>query len=390
MLSRRQLLRVFRILLGTSLISLFAGSVELIADDADTLLKAIELVRKKPPVELPKLTQDGETFVIAIGIEHYSRVPKLTYCADDAESLVAAFRQVQKLGKANTLLLTDAEDQPLTRKDMQTRIDERLASLEKEDTLVFHFSGHGFRTDSGQMFLCPSDFDPANAGSSGLAVEILRSSLAKCRAETKLVFLDACFSGGFSQPLDGNDLANAFKTLKGTATITSSSDGQPSAESATFKQGIFTYWLVRGLRGQANSVIDRHIDIAELYRFVKDNVPLTALKEAKLKQQPTWAFEHLTGIPRVIELKRPDRPSDLVPLKAMPLPPDPETLETVLDTISQFPQANPRNNIGLTKWILKHARPNSDLAKRAQQHLDQVDALLISGEISLSDGADDE
>ena len=387
---RRQHPRVSQLVLAMGLMSLLAASAELIADDGDKLLRAIELVRKRPPEGLPKLVQDGETHVVAIGVEHYVHIPKLSYCGDDAEAVVAAFRQVQKLGKANTLLITDSEERPLRLPDLLAKLKVRLMALERDDTLVFHFSGHGFPTDDGKMFLCLSDFDVAHPDQTGFSVESLRTLLADCPAETKLVFLDACFSGGFNQRLDGNRLANALKSLKGTATITSSSNGQPSGESAQLKQGIFTYWLVRGLRGQANSIVDRQIDIAELFRFIKDNVPATAKQEVQIDQQPTWAFEHLAGIPRVIELKRPDRPSDLVPLKGFPLPPEQVTMERVLNTISHFPEANPRNGIGLTKWILKNAPANSELAKSAQKHLDHIDQLLLDGKISLNDGSDDE
>ena len=390
MFSERSFPRVRGLFLGMGLMSLFAAPTRLVADDADKLLKAIELVRKRPVVELPTSTPNAQTHVIAIGVEHYLHAPRLSYSGDDAEAWVAAFRQVQKLDEANTLLITDSAAQPLRAKNLVAQLEERLMSLQRDDTLVFHFSGHGFPAADGTMYLCPSDFDAKKPETTGLAVESLRSLLAKCRAETKLVFLDACFSGGFNQRLDGNELANAFKTLKGTATVTSSSNGQPSAESEKLKQGIFTYWLVRSLRGQANTVVDRHIDIAELFRFIKDNVPETALQELKLEQQPTWAFEHLAGIPRVIELKRPDRPSDLIPLKAMPLPPEPDVLQTVLDTISRFPQANPRNGIGLTKWILKHAPPDSAIAQAAQRHLNLVDQMILNGTISLNDGDDNE
>ena len=136
-------------------------------------------------------------------------------------------------------------------------------------------------------------------------------------------------------------------------------------------------------------MVDRQIDLAELFRFVRDHVPATATAELKLDQQPTWAFADLAGIPRVIALKRPDRPSDLVPLKAMPLSPQPAVLANVLDTIARFPEANPRNNIGLTKWVIQNAPPNSALLKSAQAHLDRVDQMILEGKIQLAEEDDE-
>lgn len=379
-----------KLVLASCLGCLFWGQVSVRADQGDELLKVIEASRRKPNSDRPNVAHNGETHVIAIGVENYTQVPKLNFCIDDAQILVTAFQVVGKIDPANSLFLTDTKERPLQASSIQKQVDERLAKLNAEDNLVFMFSGHGFHDESGEMYLCPSDFNPEFAAKTGVSVVNLRDSLAQCRASTKFVFLDACYSGGFNSRLDGNQLANAFRTLKGTATITSSSNGQPSAESPSLKQGVFTYWLVKGLRGQANAVVDNHIDVAELYRFVKDQVPRTARAEGGLIQHPTWAFEHLAGIPNVIELKRPDRPSDLVKLLAMPLPPEPDTLETVLSTISQFPHASPRRGIGLTKWILKNAPAKSELAKNAQQHLDTLDSLLLQGKITLEDETEED
>jgi hypothetical protein len=80
----------------------------------------------------------------------------------------------------------------------------------------------------------------------------------------------------------------------------------------------------------------------------------------------------------------------LVPIKQLPFGTDPGTLSTLLDTMEHFPQANPRNAIGMTKWVLSKAPPGSALAKRAQAHLDKIDALLLDGTLRLPPPENDE
>lgn len=334
----------------------------------------------------------GELWLLAIGVEQYTSVSPLRFTGDDARSLGKAYREVGQVPDDHIAMVSDEDGQPADRQSLLKAIQDGLARPQDGDTLVFHFSGHGFLADGGTMYLAGSDFDPQSPATTGLAVETLRNELAGCRAKTRFVFLDACHSGAFGagNRLDGQALANAFRALPGTVTITSSSAQQPSLESAALRQGVFTYWLVRGLRGEANSTVDRQIDAAELFRFVKDKVLETARTEQGLVQQPTWSCEQLADIPAAIPLLRPDRPSVLVPIKRFPLPPAPDTLATLLDTIAHFPQANPRNGIGLAKWVLANSPRGSDLARQAQAHIDRIDEMLLRGEISLDDGRDEE
>lgn len=326
------------------------------------------------------------TLVVAIGIEDYVIVPQLEYTIDDATAFATAFREVGEVPSEDIMLLVDGDSNPVDSEQIHELVPERLQSAIKDDTVVFYFSGHGFVAPDGEMYLAPADFNVKQAAATGLAVSTVREWLASCPAKRKLVFLDACYSGGFaaSERIDGQKLANALKAVKGTAVVTSSSGQQPSIESRRLKAGVFTHWLVRGLRGEANSKVDRHIDLAELFRFIETRVRLTAKEESGAEQTPTWAFDQIAEIPKVIDLKNPDKPSQLVAIAAFPLQPEPFVMETVLDSVSQFPQANPRRNIGIGKWVLKHAKPGSTLAKKAQTHIDEIDRLILDGKITLN------
>ena len=58
----------------------------------------------------------------------------------------------------------------------------------------------------------------------------------------------------------------------GTALIMSSKSNETSLESKGLRQGVFSHYLIRGLKGEADRNKDRYVDISELFRFVSQNV----------------------------------------------------------------------------------------------------------------------
>jgi hypothetical protein len=149
---------------------------------------------------------------------------------------------------------------------------------------------------------------------------------------------------------------------------------------------VFTHWLVLGLRGAANSKIDGAVDATEIFDFVSKGVRQTTSSQ----QSPAIAFDQTTEIPKIIELSKPDRPSDTVGIVPFPLPPSRETMSIVLDTIGRFPEANPRRTIGVCNWVLKHSETDSESSRQARKLIAEVDSLILSGKAVLGANESDE
>jgi len=58
----------------------------------------------------------------------------------------------------------------------------------------------------------------------------------------------------------------------GTALIMSSQNQEVSLEYSGLRQGIFSHYLIQGLKGAANAQADRIITVAELYNYISANV----------------------------------------------------------------------------------------------------------------------
>jgi uncharacterized caspase-like protein len=105
----------------------------------------------------------------------------------------------------------------------------------------------------------------------------LAKKLSEIRAKTVVLIVDACFSAGMvDQPAEIRGLETYLGSGKDYVIISSSQADQASIESNKLRHGLFSYYLIRGLGGEADSNRDGWVDIEELWPFIKTQVSFTA------------------------------------------------------------------------------------------------------------------
>ena len=67
-------------------------------------------------------------------------------------------------------------------------------------------------------------------------------------------------------------IKKSFDKDESIVVITASRKSETSREDNNVKQGIFSYYLIKGLKGAADLNKDREIYADELYSFLKDKV----------------------------------------------------------------------------------------------------------------------
>jgi uncharacterized caspase-like protein len=76
--------------------------------------------------------------------------------------------------------------------------------------------------------------------------------------------------------LGTNAIAGFYNTLAqaqaGTALIMSSKSEETSLEASGLRQGVFSHFLIRGLKGEGDVNNDKIVTIQELFEFVYQNV----------------------------------------------------------------------------------------------------------------------
>ncbi|MCL2726942.1 MAG: caspase family protein [Bacteroidales bacterium] len=193
----------------------------------------------------------GKIFAVFVGVSEYDQpVGNLTYCHRDAIAMY-------ELMKGHTtpecmVLLTDEQ----ARHDSVVHHTRRLfREAQRDDIVLFFFSGHG-----NDNLFCLYDRN--------LRFSTLQQIFKECKANRKLIFADACHSGTLRQ--EGS--SNHSMTESNVLLFLSSRSDQQSQEDSWLRNGVFTFFLLAGLRGGADTNKDGYITAIELFSFVNPRV----------------------------------------------------------------------------------------------------------------------
>ncbi len=211
-----------------------------------------------------------KVWALIIGISGYNHMPVLRYPDDDAYRIFA-FLQSPAGGAIPEEQISILIDEAATKSNIKKAMKEVFWKAGPNDLVLMYFSGHGLKG----AFL-PIDFD---GSANKLYHEEIVQILDKSPAKYKLCIADACHSGSLLAYKGGTEpsvfgkyyesLANA---KAGTALIMSSKSDETSLESSGLRQGVFTHFLIRGMKGEADQNKDNIVTVQELYNFVYTRV----------------------------------------------------------------------------------------------------------------------
>jgi len=212
-------------------------------------------------VQLPKV------WALVVGVAAYNYMPPLSYTDDDAYRYYG-FLQSPGGGAVTDERIQILIDEAATRDRIIEAMNDLAVRAGPEDMLIMYFSGHGTKG----AFL-PFDFD--NFGNKLFHDEIT-AALKSAKARYKVCIVDACHSGSFPGMGSGFLYENYYEKLSsnqgGMALILSSKSEELSVEAKGLRQGVFSHFLIRGLKGEADSNLDGRINLEELFSFVDSNV----------------------------------------------------------------------------------------------------------------------
>ena len=185
---------------------------------------------------------------------------------------------------------------------IEARIEDLFADSRPDDLLLLHYSGHGLKSESGELFLAACNTRPTRLRASAVSADFVLHCMRDSRSRSIVLFLDCCYAGAFSQGATARaagdiNVLDSFTREKsggrGRAVITASSameyafeDGR-LADDQHGRPSVFTTALVEGLSsGDADQDEDGWISLAELYNYVYDKV-----RERNPHQTPGCRFD---------------------------------------------------------------------------------------------------
>ncbi len=258
-----------------------------------------ELIQTNPGGLSERLKRaHGELVGLAIGISEYSpgtKLSRLAACVNDATRVREAFLDIPQLNADSLRLwsLTDKTVEKPTRTSMIGQL-KRLANLATaEDRLFFYYSGHAVKVDD-ELYLVPSDAYASDDADALLSVNKVKEILNSSEAKQKLIVLDACYSGpdtsqfkAVPAQISNNFLQKYLAETKGAVTLSSSENDQKSwASSPDSKLSLFTYYLLRALQGEPESLDgNKHLTLYSLHSYLSTHVDRRA-RSYQTRQRP--------------------------------------------------------------------------------------------------------
>ena len=216
-------------------------------------------------------------WAVVVGIATYQHMPSLHYTDDDAYQFYA-FLKSPEGGALPDGQLKILIDEDATRENILGALRNVLLKADENDVVMFYFSGHGV-----EGAFIPADFDGYNYR---LYHDEIRNIFEQSNAKHKLILGDACHSGTLSGSEKSDLLAarepvqdmlkkyyEAFENCNGGMALLMSSKGvEVSLEDSGLRSGVFSYFLIRGMKGEADADDDKIVTIEELFNYVKAKV----------------------------------------------------------------------------------------------------------------------
>lgn len=270
----------------TQLTSAF-GDENFLAISATTT-KGTESAKTKLVVTYKGSTaEQPRLFLLTVGLNQY-RNPKynLNYALADAD----AFQDSLKTRCRSLFSSVNAysiRNENATRETILKAMEQIAQDAREQDVFMFYYAGHGVMSgeaaENKEFFLAPYDITQLYGKDDlltarGISASELKKYSQLINAQKQVYILDACQSAAALTPMASRGVAEekAFAQLAhstGTFWITATGADQYATEFEKLGHGVFTFTLLEGVSGQADTNKDLKLTIKELSTFVENRVP---------------------------------------------------------------------------------------------------------------------
>ena len=274
----------------------------------------------------------GERWAVVIGVSEYAdpTVPTLRYADDDAR----AFRDfllspASGMGGFKPENIRYLVNEQATYREIRLAFRDFLKAATDDDVVFIFFAGHGAPDPERpeDLYLLAYDTEAKSIAGTGFPMEEVSDAIRRTYARAIISFIDACHSAGVSgdiglraitNPINAAFLDRAQHSLGVQVTFTASQVNQYSQEGAQWGggHGVFTYYLLRALQGEADEDGDGIVTLGETMEWTRDRVrretrngQIPSISQTAF--DPSWPMS-IGGGPEFATLQPDERPAPSV------------------------------------------------------------------------------
>lgn len=229
--------------------------------------------------------QQPGTHLIAIGISNYppSQTKLRKYASMDAQRIADYFQAIGGVPASNVMLLRDSQAH---RAAVGVAFTKWLPQhIGKNAVVIVYFSGQAMVAPSGEVLLALSDASSA-ADAHLYPLRHIASTIAKLNVHQALFIFD----GSVSKLRGESETQTALPRwdLNGTTMIRmiGGESFKTGLEDDAHRHGLFTYFFLRGLRGEADTNHNGFVTLGELAGYVRQKVTWAAKSRFNAEQRP--------------------------------------------------------------------------------------------------------
>lgn len=239
-------------------------------------------------VEIGVNEKPGEIYALVIGISDYKNIDDLNYADLDA----IAFSNYLRSIKVPEDHLIEFYNQDATKANIVEKgfgaIDLMVSRniIKEKDIVIVYMAGHGGAYNVTDSYFFPYDALTMQDGGTSVSIFDIKSDLGKWAHKNRNVILvfDACRSATISGlPTDAIKMVSKLlEEPNGSILFAASSGGKEALEFKDLKHGVFTYYFLKGLYGDADIDKNNTVTIKELGDYVYNNVKTKSEQKPKM------------------------------------------------------------------------------------------------------------
>jgi hypothetical protein len=225
------------------------------------------------------------TYLISIGVGSYrdQQVPSRKFASLDAEMVSNYFQSLGGLPASNVRLLQDW-------KALRPDIDEALLDwlpphMNRDAVVIVYFAGLASVSSTGETFLVPYD-GTATTTSRAYPLKDLEAALSRLKAKQTVFLFDGIVSRMGPDSRTKTTLPQWNPTGSSTLHVIGTSGIGRGLEDDQHRHGLFTYYLLRALRGEADTNQDGDVTLGETVTYLSQKIRWASKTHMNQEQRP--------------------------------------------------------------------------------------------------------